>query len=67
MATGVENVATDRAKFILTWLTVGADQDEFKAPQGEKTFEGKTFMMSNVLGPDNNTYCVTCKRACYCY
>ncbi len=43
MDTGVENVATDRAKFILTWLTVGADQDDFKAPQGDKTFEGKTF------------------------
>ncbi len=42
MDTGVENVATDRSKFILTWLTVGADQDDFKAPQGEKTFEGKT-------------------------
>ncbi|DBA97303.1 hypothetical protein WJX77_006221 [Trebouxia sp. C0004] len=39
MDTGVENVATDRAKFIVTWLTVGADQDEFKGPQGEKTFE----------------------------
>lgn len=52
MDTGVENVATDRAKFIFTWLTVGADQDDFKAPQGEKTFEGKTFRMSNVLGPE---------------
>ena len=38
--TGVENVATDRAKYILTWMTVGADQDDFKAPKGEKTFEG---------------------------
>lgn len=33
-------MATDRAKFILTWMTVGADQDDFKAPKGEKTFEG---------------------------
>lgn len=41
--TGVENVATDRAKFALTWLTVGADQDDFKAPKGEKTFEGGPF------------------------
>lgn len=40
MDTGVENVATDRAKFILTWMTVGADQDDFRAPNGEKTFEG---------------------------
>ena len=42
MDTGVENVTTDRAKFALTWLTVGADQDDFKAPKGEKTFEGKS-------------------------
>ena len=40
MDTGVENVTTDRAKFALTWLTVGADQDDFKAPKGDKTFEG---------------------------
>ena len=40
LETGVENVATDRAKYVLTWLTVGADQDDFKAPAGEKTFEG---------------------------
>lgn len=40
MDTGVENVATDRAKYVLTWLTVGADQDDFKAPQGGKSFEG---------------------------
>ena len=40
MDTGVENVATDRAKYILTWLTVGADQDDFRAPEGDKTFEG---------------------------
>lgn len=38
--TGVENVATDRAKYILTWMTVGADQDDFRAPKGEKTFDG---------------------------
>ena len=38
--TGMENVATDRAKYILTWMTVGADQDDFRAPKGEKTFEG---------------------------
>ncbi|KAL3133134.1 hypothetical protein ABBQ38_007030 [Trebouxia sp. C0009 RCD-2024] len=37
--TGVENVATDRAKYILTWMTVGADQDDFRAPKGEKTFD----------------------------
>lgn len=67
MDTGVENVATDRAKFIFTWLTVGADQDDFKAPQGEKTFEGKTFRMSNVLGPDYNMCCVICKHVCHCY
>ena len=40
MDTGVENVATDRAKFILTWMTVGADQDDFRAPNGDRTFEG---------------------------
>ena len=38
--TGVENVATDRVKYILTWITVGADQDDFRAPEGAKTFEG---------------------------
>ena len=67
MDTGVENVATDRSKFILTWLTVGADQDDFKAPQGEKTFEGKTFRMSNVLSPECNMCCVICQRICRCY
>lgn len=40
MDTGVENVAIDRAKYILTWMTVGADQDDFRAPKGDKTFEG---------------------------
>ena len=40
MDTGVQNVATDRIDYILTWLKVGADQDDFRAPGGDKTFEG---------------------------
>ena len=49
MDTGVENVATDRAKYILTWITVGADQDDFRAPKGEKTFEGSLICNDTTL------------------
>lgn len=44
MDTGVQNVATDRVDYILTWLKVGADQDDFRAPGGDKTFEGLFLM-----------------------
>ena len=61
MDTGVENVTTDRAKFALTWLTVGADQDDFKAPKGEKTFEGK---LPQSHAPCLHTQvCMTCMSA----
>ena len=47
MDTGVQNVATDRVDYILTWLKVGADQDDFRAPGGDKTFEGLFTMAGN--------------------
>lgn len=59
MDTGVENVATDRVKFVLTWLTVGADQDDFRAPQGEKTFEGRPILLSHMTGWHTHT-CIGC-------
>ena len=61
MDTGVENVTTDRAKFALTWLTVGADQDDFKAPKGEKTFEGKSHQI--MLSRLYTRSCMTCMSA----
>ena len=45
----MENLATDRAKYVLTWMTVGADQDDFRAPKGEKTFEGSPISSDTIL------------------